>query len=84
MTERGVRPADQAEAQPIEAARKSLVNARRRGWSVILVGGQPVITAPLRSLDLDLLDRLMGAVDAVTDLLEEEAEPGLRPVPSHR
>ena len=50
----------------------ALAEARRRGWGILLVGGQPVITAPLRSLSPALLDRLMEFIDAVTDILEEE------------
>jgi hypothetical protein len=61
----------------------ALVRARDRGWSIVLVGGQPVVTAPLRSLDLLLLDVLLAEIDAVTDLLEEEvarrAETDYRP-----
>jgi hypothetical protein len=50
----------------------ALAEARRRGWAIALTGGQPVVTAPLRSLSSALLDRLVQLADAVTDILEDE------------
>ncbi len=54
-----------------EPARLALAEARARGWSVRLAGGQVVIAAPLRSLSPALLDRLQQFEDRVTDLLVE-------------
>jgi hypothetical protein len=53
-------------------ARAVLAELRRRGWVVVLAGGQPVVTAPLRSLSPGLVSRLARLADAITDILEEE------------
>jgi hypothetical protein len=53
-------------------ARAVLAEARAQGCTILLAGGQPVIKAPLRSLDPALIERLIQSVDAITDILEEE------------
>ncbi len=49
-----------------------LAELRRGGWVVALAGGQPVVTAPLRSLSPGLVGRLTRLADAITDILEDD------------
>lgn len=65
-------PPAHGQADPHGEARAVLAELRRRGWVVALAGGQPVVTAPLRSLSPSLVGRLVRLADAITDILEDE------------
>ncbi|HEX2525854.1 MAG TPA: hypothetical protein VHL31_06060 [Geminicoccus sp.] len=55
----------------IEAARDALAEAKLRGWSLFLLGGQPMLLAPVASLSPALVDRLLQFSPGLSHLLHE-------------
>jgi hypothetical protein len=52
--------------------RRALHEARTRGWRIRLDRGRPVLTAPVASLSLALVERLMEHADALAAVLTED------------
>ncbi len=56
-------------AASVEAARWATAEAKQRGWSLFLLNGQIILTAPVASLSPSLVDRLIEFSAAAAILL---------------
>jgi hypothetical protein len=55
----------------LQAGRRALAEANLRGWSLFLIGGKPMLLAPVASLSPGLIDRLLEFHTSLFNLLRE-------------